>query len=84
MSSAAGLPPAFGTRSSARAMVSPTAEERVAAIAEKRAEELHQLEMTRLKRKANQEEAQEARLNKKAEQKELLFQVQLVALRTPA
>jgi hypothetical protein len=41
MGSAAGLPPAFGTRSSARAMVSPTAEERVAAITEERAEELH-------------------------------------------
>ena len=70
MGSAAGLPPAFGTRSSARAMVSPTAEERAAAMAEERAEELHQLEVTRLKRKAEQEE--------------LLFQAQLVALRAPA
>ena len=46
------------------------AEERAAAIAEERAEELHQLEVTRLKRKAEQEEA--------------LFQAQLVALRAPA
>jgi hypothetical protein len=64
-------------------MVSPTAEERVAAMAEERAEELHQLEVTRLKRKEDQEEAQEARLNRKAEQKELLFQAQLIALRAP-
>ena len=76
MSSAAGLPPAFSTRSSARAMVSFTAEER--------AEELHQLEIIRLMRKADQEKAQEARFNRKAEQKELLFQAQLVALRAPA
>jgi hypothetical protein len=32
-------------------------------------------------RKADQKEAQEARLNKKAEQKKLFFQAQLVALR---
>jgi hypothetical protein len=40
--------------------------------------------MTRLKRKTDQEKAQEARLNKKAEQEELLFQAQLIALRVPA
>ena len=48
-------------------MISPTIEERVAAIAEKRAEELYQLEITHFKRKADQEEAQETRLNRKAE-----------------
>jgi hypothetical protein len=67
MGSVTRLPPAFGTRSSARAIIPPTAEERIAAIAEKRAEKLHQLEVARLKRKAEQEEAQEARLNRKAE-----------------
>jgi hypothetical protein len=46
------------------------AEERAAAMAEERSEELHQLEVTRLKRKAEQEE--------------LLFQAQLVALKAPA
>jgi hypothetical protein len=40
-------------------MVSPTAE--------KRAEELHQLEMIRLMRKTDQEKAQETLFNKKAE-----------------
>jgi hypothetical protein len=35
-------------------------------------------------RKTDQEEAQETRLNRKAEQKELLFQAQFVALRIPA
>ena len=65
-------------------MVLSTAEERAAAMAEERAEELHQLEVTRLGRQADQEEAQEARLNRKAEQEELLFQAQLVALRAPA
>ena len=65
-------------------MVPPTAEERAAAMAEERLEELHQLEVTRLKRKADQEDAQEARLNRKAEQEELLFQAQLIALRAPA
>jgi hypothetical protein len=65
-------------------MISLTAEERVATMAEKRAEELYQLEITRLKRKADQEEAQEACFNRKAEQKELFFQAQLVALRVPA
>jgi hypothetical protein len=84
MGSVTRLPPAFGTRSSARAMVPSTAEERIAAIAEERAEELHQLEVARLKRKAEQEEAQEARLNRKAEQDELLFQAQLVTLKAPA
>jgi hypothetical protein len=53
-------------------------------MAEERAEELHQLDVARLKRKADQEEAQEARLDRKAEQEELLFQAQLVALKTPA
>ena len=65
-------------------MVSPTSEERAAAMAEERAEELHQLEVARLRRKADQEEAQEARLNRKAEQEELLFQAQLIALKAPA
>jgi hypothetical protein len=51
-------------------MVSPTAEERAAAMAEERADELHQLEVARLRRKAEQEE--------------LLFQAQLAALNTPA
>jgi hypothetical protein len=51
-------------------MVSPTAEERAAAMAEERADELHQLEVTRLRRKAEQEE--------------LLFQAQLAALKAPA
>jgi hypothetical protein len=64
-------------------MVLSTAEERAAAMAEERAEELHQLDVARLKRRADQEEAQEARLNRKAEQEELLFQAQLVALKTP-
>jgi hypothetical protein len=38
-------------------MVPPTAEERAAAMAEERLEELHQLEVTRFKRKADQEDA---------------------------
>lgn len=50
-------------------MVSLTVEERAAAIAEERSEELHQLEVSRLKRKAEQEE--------------LLFQAQLAAMRAP-
>jgi hypothetical protein len=53
MGSAAGLFPAFSTRSSARVMVSFTAEERVAAMAEERAEKLHQFEITRFKRKVD-------------------------------
>jgi hypothetical protein len=69
MNLATGLPPAHSTRSLARTMVPSTAEERAAAMAEERAEELHQLEVTRLKRKAEQEE--------------LLFQAQLGALRAP-
>jgi hypothetical protein len=65
-------------------MVLSTAEERAAAMAEERAEEPHQLDVARLKRRAEQKEAQEARLNGKAEQDELLFQAQLVALKAPA
>lgn len=70
MNSETGIPPAHSTRSLARTRIPYMAEERAAAIAEERAEELHQLEVTRLKRKAEQEEA--------------LFQAQLLALRAPA
>jgi hypothetical protein len=57
MGPAAGLPPAHGTRSSACSIVLRTAEKRAAAMAEERAEEFHQLELTRLKREADLEEA---------------------------
>ena len=70
MNPESGLPPAHSTRSSAREMNLYVSDERAAAGAEERAEELHQLEVTRRKRQAEQEE--------------LLFQAQLVALRAPA
>jgi hypothetical protein len=84
MSPPSEQPPARSLRSSGRMMVLSTAEERAAAMAEERAEELHQLDVARFKRRAEQKEAQEARLNRKAEQDELLFQAQLVALKAPA